>query len=526
MTTGLYRKGMVIAIIFLFIGVSVFPSINGNISVNKTDLGKQTLVDNKEASSAESAIDWWSMFSHDAQHSGYSTSDAPNTSNVLWDFPTGDSVNWSSPAVTDGKVYIGSDDNNVYCLDAATGGKIWNRTMFKPRGPVAVSDSRVYIGIDVDDKDKTEKLFCLNASTGETIWSWDENNREEIIAAPTVVDGKVYVATSGYSYGTPDETVHVPGEVHCLDAENGDLLWESDIDGRFYWCSPAVAYGNVYVGSGYSQNISLFGSFYCLNATDGSLVWKRPRICDILFLGGLLPGCYSPAVADGKVYIGSTGRWTGNMHCLDAFSGKTIWTYRKFTLRSGSFFSPAIADGKVYAGSGGSGWRDRRYAALNTLPDHPSVPGSRSPRAAGETDDSSRCGGQGSGGSGPGEALRAPDRLSLPLSPSGAARTGGDPLRRVGGGPVCDVLLINERVGLSGWARGAGQLSGTDIPRTWPQHGLQPAGAARRWGRPPPDHTFRRSDVLCDRIARTAGECHDAQPWPGGGPGGCLQRGL
>lgn len=263
------------------------------------------------------------------------------------------------PAVIDEKMYFASlihesDNGVVYCLNTSTGEKIWNRTMFKPRGPVAVSDSRVYIGIDVDDKDKTEKLFCLNALTGETIWSWNENNREEIIAAPTVVDGKVYVATSGYSYGTPDETVHVPGEVHCLDAENGDLLWESDINGRFYWCSPAVAYGNVYVGSGYSQNISLFGSFYCLNASDGSLVWKRPRICDILCLSGILPGCYSPAVADGKVYIGSTGRWTGNMHCLDAFTGKTIWAYRKFTLRFGSFFSPAIADGKVYAGFEGS----------------------------------------------------------------------------------------------------------------------------------------------------------------------------
>jgi len=39
------------------------------------------------------------------------------------------------------------------------------------------------------------------------------------------------------------------------------------------------------------------------------------------------------------------------MYCLDAFTGETIWKFRKFTFfRAGSFFSPAIADGKVYAG--------------------------------------------------------------------------------------------------------------------------------------------------------------------------------
>ena len=131
-------------------------------------------------------------------------------------------------------------------------------------------------------------------------------------------------------------------------------MWKSDINTSFMWCSPAVAYGNVYAGTGGIVGVGLktglFGTFYCINATDGSLVWKRHRLFDQLAWLAILPGCNSPAIADGKVYFGATGRWSANIYCLDAFTGEIIWKYKKFTLRTGWFFPPAIADGKVYAG--------------------------------------------------------------------------------------------------------------------------------------------------------------------------------
>ena len=76
---------------------------------------------------AQSSVDWWPMFRHDPSHTGYSTSTAPNTNNTMWSYTTGGPVT-SSPAVVDGKVYVGSDDGKVYCLDALTGAHIWNYT--------------------------------------------------------------------------------------------------------------------------------------------------------------------------------------------------------------------------------------------------------------------------------------------------------------------------------------------------------------------------------------------------------------
>jgi hypothetical protein len=89
------------------------------------------------------ADDDWTMFHHDLQHTGYSTSAAPNTNSTLWNYTTGNIVH-SSPAVAEGKVYVGSDDYDVYCLDASTGTKIWNYTTFgKVGGSPAVADGKV-----------------------------------------------------------------------------------------------------------------------------------------------------------------------------------------------------------------------------------------------------------------------------------------------------------------------------------------------------------------------------------------------
>ncbi len=70
-------------------------------------------------------VDWWPMFHHDLTHEGYSTSNAPNTNQILWSNATGGAV-WSSPAVAEGVVYIGSNDGNVYALSTSTGAFIWS----------------------------------------------------------------------------------------------------------------------------------------------------------------------------------------------------------------------------------------------------------------------------------------------------------------------------------------------------------------------------------------------------------------
>ena len=69
------------------------------------------------------------------------------TGTKVWNYTTGDVVE-SSPTVTNGIVYVGSDDTNVYdSLDGWTGIKVWS---YKTEGTVdsspTVANGIVYIG--------------------------------------------------------------------------------------------------------------------------------------------------------------------------------------------------------------------------------------------------------------------------------------------------------------------------------------------------------------------------------------------
>ncbi|MER5911896.1 PQQ-binding-like beta-propeller repeat protein, partial [Streptomyces sp. NPDC001982] len=65
-----------------------------------------------------------------------------------WAFPTGSAVS-SSPTVADGVVYVGSDDNNLYAVDARTGKKRWAfPTGSAVSSSPTVADGVVYVGSD------------------------------------------------------------------------------------------------------------------------------------------------------------------------------------------------------------------------------------------------------------------------------------------------------------------------------------------------------------------------------------------
>jgi len=298
----------------------------------------------------------WSMFHNNLGHTGYSESPAPGTNQTQWNCTTGGGV-FSSPAVTDGIVFIGSDDSKVYALDQYNGTQIWN---FATGGAVqsspAVADGKVYVG------SFDRKVYCLNVSTGNLIWSYTTS--DVVLSSPAVVGGRVYVGswdkkvyclpeddpngnavidpaeviwsytTGGWITSSPavaGNEVYVgsnDGKVYCLDASTGALVWNYTT-GSLVLSSPAVADGMVYVGSD-------DGKLYCLDASNGGSIWNYTTGSKVRS---------SPAVADGMVYVGSDD---GKLYCLDASNGSSIWNY---TTANWVQSSPAVADSKVFVGS-------------------------------------------------------------------------------------------------------------------------------------------------------------------------------
>ena len=284
------------------------------------------------------AISAQSMFRANPMHSGTYAGPAPRQFHrVKWKFPTGDRV-ISSPVFKDNVIYFGSDDGNVYAVDATTGHQIWKRST---NGPVpatpAIADGTVYIG------SYDGKFYALNAQTGAVKWKFaTEGERrfeakglhgllprnqtiadpfDVFLSSPVVANGAVY-------FGSGD------GNLYALDATTGDLRWKFKT-GDVVHASPAFADGVLFFGSWDSY-------FYAVDATTGKEKWRFHAGEDPL-IHNQVGFQSSPAVVDGVVY---TGCRDANLYALDAATGKEKWRFN--TELSWVVTSPAVADGKVF----------------------------------------------------------------------------------------------------------------------------------------------------------------------------------
>ena len=140
--------------------------------------------------------------------------------------------------VAGGRVYFGSSaDDQVRCLDAATGRELWS---FFTEGPVrlapTVDGGRVYFGSD------DGRVYCLDAATGAVVWQVQATPEDRRITGNGRVISAWPVRTSvvvrdGLAYTTagmfPSEGVHLL----ALDAATGAGKWrqvQTDLPAQGY----------------------------------------------------------------------------------------------------------------------------------------------------------------------------------------------------------------------------------------------------------------------------------------------------
>lgn len=257
---------------------------------------------------------------------------------VRWKFKTGGFVG-SSPAVDKGRVFFGSQNQDVYAVDATRGAQDWNfETQKIVFSSPAVANGIVYVG------SHDGNLYALNESSGKERWRF--KTAGEVESSPAVGRNLVYV-------GSDD------GKVYALDSATGFERWRFET-GQPVFSSPAVAGRAVYVGSR-DDNI------YALDARSGRKLWRFTTGDEVWS---------SPAVANGIVYVGSNDH---NIYALDAATGQEQW---RFTTRAGVSSSPAVANGTVYVGSfdhgvyavdARTGKRKWRFQTLDTVFSSPTV---------------------------------------------------------------------------------------------------------------------------------------------------------
>ncbi len=109
-----------------------------------------------------------------------------------WRYRTDGNVR-SSPAITEDRVYVGSDDGNLYSIDLETGDEEWRlETDGQIRSSPVATDDAVYFGND------DQYVYAVDRETGEELWS---HRTGDIVRSSPAVTDEVYI-------GSTDDALH------------------------------------------------------------------------------------------------------------------------------------------------------------------------------------------------------------------------------------------------------------------------------------------------------------------------------
>ncbi|HEY3377795.1 MAG TPA: PQQ-binding-like beta-propeller repeat protein [Armatimonadota bacterium] len=251
-----------------------------------------------------------------------------NTANFNYGFTR------STPVYNNGKLYIQAELGTIYCLNAKTGAKIWERDIMQafagkmPGWRLAMSpliDGNKLIacpgGADAS-------VVALNKETGETIWAGGGSEAPGY-ATPVVatIDGK------------RQYLVFAKSLIMGVAADNGALLWSfpwktgADVNAS---APIAISSNRVFISSAYNHGCCV------LEVTNGQVrtVWQNLEI---------QAHFSTPLFYQGMLYCTSHFSGPGALVCLDPNDGTAKWKQPLFEKGGlvGVDGMMVVADGKT-----------------------------------------------------------------------------------------------------------------------------------------------------------------------------------
>lgn len=256
---------------------------------------------------------------------------------VVWEFPVGEGH--SSVIVAEGRVfsmYKVENDEVVLCLDAKSGKELWS---FRYRAPFTNAfgngprSTPTWHAGKLFTLGATGDLYCLDAKTGTVVWNLNLLGRFDASnlffgtsTSPLVVEDLLLVMAGGMGAG-----------VVAFESATGHVRWTSQ-DDRASYASPIL-----FRGAADPQAIFLTQQgLLALRPVDGKALWRLPLVtfndensCTPLAVGDLVVGT---SVSYGSVAMRVQGE-----------TADQAWKSRDFS----SYFSTPVAMGsEIYAVTG------------------------------------------------------------------------------------------------------------------------------------------------------------------------------
>lgn len=208
-------------------------------------------------------------------------------------------------------IYVGSDDGNLYVVDAATGTTRQTIPIGAPiaRGP-ALADGVIYVGT------VGGLVAAIDQATGTVDWTQDFGPGD--IGTPTVVGDALYIARGLHEPAGPHEVV---------------ALGVRDRVQRWSFGSPTG--GEILAGAATIDHmfaVAKDGYVYDVDPANGASRWSTDTGSPIGAVASLV---------DGVLYVTNDGR---QVIALDASTGKVRWQQ----LVEGAPTLAAVIDGRVF----------------------------------------------------------------------------------------------------------------------------------------------------------------------------------
>jgi len=227
----------------------------------------------------------WPQLGGGPQHTGYSPERLKPPLKLKWNvqFQPERLYPAVQPVIADRKVFVGTESGNFYCLDAASGKRLWKFPAGEAERIGPLLHSAGVEGGKVFFASMDGCVYALEAEAGRVAWKFDAQMRTGSSTAVLLAEGKVFAPNRG-------------GTFFALNQSDGKPVWKTDFACSLLQ-SPAHNDGRIYVAG-------MNGRLYALDATSGQELWKTEPL-----KGALAFKDYWPVVHRGLVIVRPLGPW-------------------------------------------------------------------------------------------------------------------------------------------------------------------------------------------------------------------------
>jgi outer membrane protein assembly factor BamB len=248
-----------------------------------------------------------------------------------------------TPCIEKNFVYVHYGSLGTACINTSNGSVVWRRTDLECRhvqGPA--SSPIIYKNLLILHYEGTDVRYivALNKSNGKTVWKTDRPAKP--YEPLTEIGKKAYITPIILNVGGRDLLISNGSAVcNAYDPNTGEEVWRVIRGAESTVSMPFTENGIVYYYTGFMVDTdrSEFSEIVAVNPdgkgdiTATNVLWKK-RMEPMQLL--------TPVIKESLIYTVDT---KNNLICLDASTGKEIWTTH---LKANFNASPVYAAGNIY----------------------------------------------------------------------------------------------------------------------------------------------------------------------------------